>query len=227
MTIHVTLKVQTKKYSTWPLKLNLQIEDKGNDVLEIKRDLAGWKKESSLEDETKKLVGNYTLKNIRLSKSSTGKGEKVVEVDITFKSPNRKNFGKPNPDVEVAPVKIKLTQNWQLDENQHTNDVVGAVLEPLETLPSKIAEINVISGCQNPEKCNCDMAFNNLSLTFEDEAEDYVAGNGGKMIFELLLENSGFETSLNNWIIMISESKLPNPQGAIIANFNSSSNQVS
>ena len=76
------MKVQTKKYSTWPLKLNLQIEDKGNDVLEIKRISRGWKKESSLEDETKKLVGNYTLKNIKLSRS--GKGEKVVEVDITF-----------------------------------------------------------------------------------------------------------------------------------------------
>ena len=205
--------------------MNLQIEDKGNDVLEIKRISPGWKKESSLEDETKKLVGNYTLKNIKLLEPSSGKGEKVVEVDITFKSPN--NFGKPNPDVEVDPIKIKLIQNWQLDEDQRTNDVVGAVLEPLETLPSKIAKINVISGCQNPDKCNCEMAFNNLSLTFEDEAEDYVAGNGGKMIFELLLENSGFETSLDNRIIMISESKLPNPQGAIIANFNSSSNQVS
>ena len=205
--------------------MNLQIEDKGNDVLEIKKDLRDWKKESSLEDETKKLIGNYTLKNIELSKKSSGKGEKVVEVDITFKSP--KNFGKPNPDVEVAPIKIKLTQNWQLDEDQRTNDVVGAVIEPLETLPSKIAKINVISGCQNPEKCNCDMAFNNLSLTFEDGAEDYVAGNGGKMIFELLLENTGFETSLNNWIKMISESKLPIPEGAIIANPNSSSTQVS
>ena len=207
--------------------MNLQIEDKGNDVLEIKRVSSGWKKESSLKDETKKLVGNYTLKNIKLSKSISGKGEKVVPVDITFKSPNKKNFGKPNPDVEVAPIKIKLTQNWQLDEDQGTDDVVGAVLEPLETLPSKIAEINVISGCQNPERCNCDMAFNNLSLTFEDGAEDYVAGNGGKMIFELLLENSGFETSLNNWIEMISESKLPFPEGAIIANPNSSSTQVS
>ena len=209
--------------------MNLQIEDKGNDVLEIKRISPGWKKESSLEDETKKLIGNYTLKNIKLSKSRSrsGKGEKVVEVDITFKSPNRKNFGKPNPDVEVAPIKIKLTQNWQLDEDQHTNDVVGAVLEPLESHPSEDTEIDVISGCQNPDKCNCDMAFNNLSLTFEDGAEDYVAGNGGKMIFELLLENSGFETSLDNWIRIISKSKLPIPEGANIANPNSSSNQVS
>ena len=207
--------------------MNLQIEDKGNDVLEIKRVSSGWKKESSLKDETKKLVGNYTLKNIKLSESISGKGEKVVKVNITFKSPNRKNYGKPNPDVEVAPIKIKLTQNWQLDEDQRANDVVGAVLEPLETLPSEDAEIDVISGCQNPERCNCDMAFNNLSLTFEDGADDYIAGNGGKMIFELLLENSGFETSLNNSIKMISESKLPIPEGAIIANLKPSSTQVS
>ena len=206
--------------------MNLQIEDKGNDVLEIKRDLPGWKKESSLEDETKKLIGNYTLKNVKLS-SKSRKGEKVVEVDITFKSPNKKNFGKPNSDVEVAPIEIKLTQNWQLDEDQHTNDVVGAVLEPLESHPSEDTEIDVISGCQNPDKCNCDMAFNNLSLTFEDGAEDYVAGNGGKMIFELLLENSGFETSLNNSIRMISESKLPIPEGANIANLKPSYTQVS
>jgi len=35
-TVNVELKVQTKRYPTWPMKVNLQIQNKGKDVLEIK-----------------------------------------------------------------------------------------------------------------------------------------------------------------------------------------------
>jgi len=78
------------------------------------------------------LIGNYTLKNIQLDRSSgsSQKGEKKVILEIKFKSPDRKNFGKPNSDVEVDPIKMKFIQNWQLDEDHQTNEVVGAILQP-------------------------------------------------------------------------------------------------
>ena len=135
----------------------------------------------------------------------------MLSLNITFKSTDGKNFGKPNSDVEVAPIKIKFTQNWQLDENGQKNEVVGAVLEPLETNQNNILKIDVRSGCNDPERCNCQMAFRDLTMDLDNQADVYLIGSDATVVFELALQNTGEETSLDNVIKIESTSKLPKP----------------
>ena len=153
-------------------------------------------------------MGNYTAKNVLLEKSG-GKGKKTLSLSITFISPDGKNFGKTNPNVLVPPLTVNLTQNWQLDEDQQPQ-IVGAVLEPLDELQSKTEKIVVISGCKDPEACKCNMTFSNLKMDLDTDT--YSVGSDLKLVFELELQNSGDESSIENSLEIMSSSKFPRPK---------------
>ena len=151
--VEVILKVETKKMSNQPMKVNLQIEEKFQDVLNIDKITPSvpsqkWIEES-VNSKNKKTLGNYTLKNaVKLDRDSREKGQKQIRLKITFKSPDGKNFGKITSDDEVKPLKINFIQNWVLDEDSQHDGPVGAILEPLEKVQKKEIEI-VVKGSRN------------------------------------------------------------------------------
>ena len=218
--VEVILKVQTKKMSKQPMKVNLQIEEKSQDVLNIDKitpsiPSQNWKEES-VNNENKKLLGNYTLKNsVKLDRDrlSREKGQKQIQLKITFKSPNGKNFGKKNSDVEVKPLRINFIQSWVLDEDSQHDGPVGAILEPLEKVQKKEIKIVVKGGCQHVDSCQCKLEFKKISMDPE-MSKIYIVGSNKSLVFDLELHNSGSEPSLVNIVKIESvNSGLPSPNG--------------
>ena len=216
--IEVTLKVLTSKMSRQGMKVNLQIEQQSEDVLNIHKISQGWREER-VDNGNKKLLGNYTLRNAvkLLPLRGSKKGQKTIPLTITFRSPNNLNFGKPNADVEVKPLKINFVQNWVLDEESRHIGPVGAILEPLEKVQEKEVEITVKGGCEDLENCQCNMEFKNMNMN-PAESEVYIVGSESKfLVFDLELHNSGSEPSLVNIVKIESvNSKLPSPNGDVI-----------
>ena len=205
------------------MKVNLQIEEKSEEVLNIDKitpsiPSQNWKEES-VNNENKNILGNYTLKNVKLERyrdrDSREKGQKMIRLKITFKSPNGKNFGKLSSDVEVKPLKINFVQNWVLDEESRHIGPVGAILEPLEKGQEKEVEITVKGGCEDVENCQCNMEFKNMNM---NPAKVHIVGSESKsLVFDLDLHNSGSESSLVNIVKIESvNSKLPSPNGDVI-----------
>ena len=218
--VEVILRVQTKKMSNQPMKVNLQIEEKSQDVLKIDKitpiPSENWKTES-LNNDNKKLLGNYTLKNVKLVKlDRLGRelGQKWIRLTITFKSPNGQNFGKLSSDDEVKPLQINFIQNWVLGEDSQHDGPVGAILEPLEKVQKKEIKIVVKGGCKNVDSCQCKLEFKKMSMDPE-KSEIYIVGSETKsLVFDLELHNSGSEPSLVNIVKIESEnSGLPSPNG--------------
>ena len=217
--VEVILRVQTKKMSNQPMKVNLQIEEKSQDVLKIDKitpsvPSQNWKKES-LNNDNKKLLGNYTLENaVKLDRLGNEKGQKTIRLKITFKSPDGKNFGKLSSDDEVKPLEINFIQNWVLDEDSQHDGPVGAILEPLEKVQKKEIKIVVKGGCKNVDSCQCKLEFKKMSMDPE-KSEIYIVGSETKsLVFDLELHNSGSEPSLVNIVKIESvNSGLPSPNG--------------
>ena len=198
------------------MKVNLQIEEQSQDVLNIHKITPSqdWSKES-VDNGNKKLLGNYTSNAVKLLPlGRSKKGQKMITLTITFRSPNNLNFGKPNADVEVKPLKINFIQNWVLDEESRHIGPVGAILEPLEKVQEKEVEVTVKGGCQDVENCQCNMEFKNMNLD-PAESEVYIVGSESRfLVFDLELHNSGSEPSLVNIVKIESEnSGLPSPKG--------------
>ena len=216
--VEVILKVQTKKMSKQPMKVNLQIEEKSQDVLKIDKITPSissqiWKEES-VNNDNKKLLGNYTLENaVKLDKLGREKGQKQIRLKITFKSPDGKNFGKLSSDDEVEPLKINFIQNWVLDEDSQHDGPVGAILEPLEKVQKKEIKIVVKGGCQHVDSCQCKLEFKKISMDPE-MSKIYIVGSNKSLVFDLELHNSGSEPSLVNIVKIESvNSGLPSPNG--------------
>ena len=206
--------------SNQPMKVNLQIEEKSEEVLNIDKitpsiPSQNWKEES-VNNENKKVLGSYTLKNVKLDRDrdSREKGQKMIRLKITFKSPNGKNFGKLSSDVEVKPLKINFVQNWVLDEESRHIGPVGAILEPLEKGQEKEVEITVKGGCEDVENCQCNLEFKNMNMDPAESKVYIVGGESKSLVFDLELHNSGSEPSLVNIVKIESEnSRLPSPKG--------------
>ena len=216
--VEVILKVETKKMSNQPMKVNLQIEEKFQDVLNIDKITPSvpsqkWIEES-VNSKNKKTLGNYTLKNaVKLDRDSREKGQKQIRLKITFKSPDGKNFGKITSDDEVKPLKINFIQNWVLDEDSQHDGPVGAILEPLEKVQKKEIKIVVKGGCQNIASCQCKLEFKKISMDPE-MSKIYIVGSNKSLVFDLELHNSGSEPSLVNIVKIESvNSGLPRPNG--------------
>ena len=216
--VDVILKVQTKKMSNQPMKVNLQIEEKSQDVLKIDKITPSissqtWTEES-VNNDNKKLLGNYTLENaVKLDKLGREKGQKQIRLKITFKSPDGKNFGKLSSDDEVEPLKINFIQNWVLDEDSQHDGPVGAILEPLEKVQKKEIKIVVKGGCQHVDSCQCKLEFKKISMDPE-MSKIYIVGSNKSLVFDLELHNSGSEPSLVNIVKIESvNSGLPSPNG--------------
>jgi hypothetical protein len=216
--VEVILRVQTKKMSNQPMKVNLQIEEMSQDVLNIDKitpsiQSQNWQEES-INNENKKLLGNYTLKNaVQLEKLGREKGQKQIRLNITFKSPDGLNFGKSNSEDEVKPLEMNFIQNWVLDEDSQHVGPVGAILEPLEKVQKKQIEIVVKSGCQDVKNCQCKLEFKKMKMDPE-ESKVYIVGSESKfLVFDLELHNSGREPSLVNIVKIESLNRLPRPNG--------------
>ena len=219
--VEVILKVQTKKMSNQPMKVNLQIEEKSQDVLNIDKitpsiPSQNWIEES-VNNENKKLLGNYTLKNsVKLDRDrrSREKGQKQIRLKITFKSPDGKNFGKLSSDVEVKPLRINFIQSWVLDEDSQPDGPVGAILEPLEKVQKKEIAIDVKGGCENIDSCKCNLEFKTMNMDPEESKNYIVSSNSKSLVFDLELHNSGSESSLVNIVKIESvNSGLSRPNG--------------
>ena len=214
--IEVILKVQTSKMSEQGMKVNLQIKEKSQDMLNIHKisPSQDWIPES-VGNGNKKLLGNYTLKDaVKLDIFRKEMGQKEIPVTITFRSPDRKNFGKLNAEDEVLPLKINFIQNWVLDEESWHIGPVGAILEPLEKVQEKDIEIFVKGGCQNINSCQCNLEFKKMNMD-PKEPNIYIVGSDTKfLVFDLELHNSGSEPSLVNIVKIESvNSRLSRPYG--------------
>ena len=217
--VEVILKVQTSKMSEQGMKVNLQIKEKSQDMLNIHKisPSQDWIPES-VGNGNKKLLGNYTLKDaVKLDIFRKEMGQKEIPVTITFRSPDRKNFGKLNAEDEVLPLKINFIQNWVLDEESWHIGPVGAILEPLEKVQEKDIEIFVKGGCQNINSCQCNLEFKKMNMN-PKEPNIYIVGSDTKsLVFDLELHNSGSEPSLENIVKIESvNSRLSRPNGAEI-----------
>ena len=221
--IKVILKVQTSKMSKQGMKVNLQIEEKSQDMLNIHKISRSqdWIPKS-LDNGNKKLLGNYTLKNaIKLVSKVDIFGremaQKEIPLTITFRSPDGKNFGKLTSDDEVKPLKINFIQNWVLDEESQHIGPVGVILEPLERVQKKEIEIIVKGGCQDVDSCKCNLEFKNMNMDPE-KSQTYIVGSESNLRFDLELHNSGSEPSLVN-IVKIESLNigLPSLKGAEIS----------
>ena len=187
--IEVTLRVDTKEDTSWPLKAELKIAEQAGNRLQMKYQNSGWQD----------LPNNVTISNIK----HDGDEFKRDKIKIEFKSIAGKNFGKIDDAEPVPPIKIRFTTVWELDHaNKPSNTGVGAVLENVGERIWKEAVINVQSGCKDVDNCECDVKLISLKMTSPNQ--NYIVGEVSKLNFDLVLENSGVESALNTTVRLMS-----------------------
>ena len=56
------------------------------------------------------------------------------------------------------------------------------------------------------------MTFSNMKMELDGGSDTYLVGSGLKLVFELELQNSGDESSIDNFVEIVSSSKFPRPK---------------